>query len=148
MRAWVVEHPGPIENRPLRLVERAFPEPGPGEIRVRIATCGVCRTDLHLAEGDLPPHQPAVVPGHEVVGYVDGRGPGATRFTEGTRVGIPWLRHTCGVCRFCAPASSATGRCGAPSSHRAAGSASTGSAAPRTSPPRWRCTRERGCTSS
>src|SRR5581483_3051814 len=102
MRAWVVEHPGPIENRPLRLVERAFPEPGPGEIRVRIATCGVCRTDLHLAEGDLPPHQPAVVPGHEVVGYVDGRGPGATRFTEGTRVGIPWLRHTCGVCRFCA----------------------------------------------
>jgi propanol-preferring alcohol dehydrogenase len=86
----------------LELVERADPEPGPGEIRVRVSVCGVCRTDLHLAEGDLAPHGERVVPGHEVVGVVDAFGPGAGRFEPGERVGIPWLRHTCGTCRFCA----------------------------------------------
>jgi propanol-preferring alcohol dehydrogenase len=101
MKAWVVEQPGPVESRPLRQVERQLPVPGPSEMRVRISTCGVCRTDLHLAEGDLPPRRPGVVPGHEIVGYVDACGPGATRFAEGARVGIPWLRHTCGTCRFC-----------------------------------------------
>ncbi len=101
MRAWVVETPGPVDGHPLRLVEREAPLPGPGEVRVAVSVCGVCRTDLHLAEGDLTPHAPAVVPGHEVVGVVDALGPGATRFAVGERIGIAWLRHTCGVCRFC-----------------------------------------------
>ena len=68
MRAWVVNEPGPIDDHPLELVELPIPTPGPGEIRVRVVTCGVCRTDLHLAEGDLPPRHSRVVPGHEVVG--------------------------------------------------------------------------------
>jgi propanol-preferring alcohol dehydrogenase len=101
MKAWAVTRPGPIDRGPLQLGEREVPEPGAGEVRVRVATCGVCRTDLHLAEGDLPPKRPAVVPGHEVVGYVDALGPGATRFPMGARLGIAWLRHTCGVCRYC-----------------------------------------------
>lgn len=83
------------------LGHRPVPEPGPGEVRVRVSTCGVCRTDLHVAEGDLPVHRPHVVPGHEIVGYVDTRGPGAGRFAVGERIGIGWLRSTCGVCRFC-----------------------------------------------
>jgi propanol-preferring alcohol dehydrogenase len=77
------------------------PEPGPAEIRVRVSTCGVCRTDLHLAEGDLPPHRLGTVPGHEVVGVVDALGPGADRFRLGERAGIAWLRHTDGRCRWC-----------------------------------------------
>ena len=101
MRAWVVERPGPIDEHPLVLVERGDPEPGSGEIRVRVEVCGVCRTDLHLAEGDLTPRHPNVVPGHEIVGVVDAIGPGATRFAIGARVGIAWLRHTCGVCAYC-----------------------------------------------
>ncbi len=102
MRAWVVRTPGPVDAGPLVAVERPVPEPGPGEVRVRVSACGVCRTDLHLAEGDLAPHGHDVVPGHEVVGVVDALGPGAGRFALGERIGIAWLRHTCGVCRFCA----------------------------------------------
>jgi propanol-preferring alcohol dehydrogenase len=101
VRAWVVREPGPIDAGPLTLVDRPAPEPGPGEIRVAVRVCGVCRTDLHLAEGDLAPHAPHVVPGHEIVGVVDARGEGAHRFEIGDRVGIAWLRHTCGACRFC-----------------------------------------------
>lgn len=101
MRAWVVHEPGSVDTGPLGRVERAVPEPGPGEVRVRVRTCGVCRTDLHLAEGDLAPRAPDVVPGHEVVGTVDALGPGASRFSSGDRIGIAWLRHTCGRCRFC-----------------------------------------------
>jgi propanol-preferring alcohol dehydrogenase len=101
MRAWVVHRPGPIDDGPLERVEREIREPGPGEVRVRVVACGVCRTDLHLAEGDLPPHAPDVVPGHEIVGIVEARSPGAERFEVGERIGIAWLRHTCGVCRFC-----------------------------------------------
>lgn len=101
MRAWIVDHPRPIASGPLRLVKRPVPEPGPGEVRVRVRTCGICRTDLHLAEGDLPPRRHGVVPGHEVVGVVDGLGPGSSRFALGDRVGIAWLRHTCRRCRFC-----------------------------------------------
>jgi alcohol dehydrogenase, propanol-preferring len=77
------------------------PLPGPGELRVRVSVCGVCRTDLHIAEGDLLIHRPQVVPGHEVVGVVDALGAGSRRFDVGDRVGIAWLRHTCGVCRWC-----------------------------------------------
>lgn len=93
MRAWVVN--------PLRLVEKEVPEPGPAEVRVRVSVCGVCRTDLHLAEGDLPPKRQAVVPGHEAVGFIDAVGNGVTTLEVGDRVGIPWLRSTCGSCRFC-----------------------------------------------
>ena len=101
MRAWIVERPGPVDGHPLSLVEREAPVPGPGQVRVRVSVCGVCRTDLHVAEGDLPVHRSGVVPGHEIVGVVDARGPGAERFEEGERIGIAWLRHTCGTCRFC-----------------------------------------------
>jgi propanol-preferring alcohol dehydrogenase len=104
MNAWVVERPGPIDDHPLALVERPVPEPDPGEVRVRVLTCGVCRTDLHLAEGDLEPRRAQVIPGHEVVGIVDAVGAGTERFTKGDRIGIPWLAHTCGTCRFCASA--------------------------------------------
>lgn len=101
MRAWAVGDPGPIDGGPLVRIERAPPSPGPGEVRVRVRVCGVCRTDLHLAEGDLAPRRPRVIPGHEVVGIVDRLGAGASRFAVGDRIGIPWLAHTCGRCVFC-----------------------------------------------
>ncbi len=101
MRAWIVDQPGPVEGGPLKFVELADPEPGPGEVLVKVHVCGVCRTDLHLAEGDLPPRRRGVVPGHEVVGTVERLGDGATRFSVGDRVGIAWLRHTDGTCHFC-----------------------------------------------
>ncbi len=101
MRCWWVEEPRPVDRHPLRWGERADPQPGPGEVLVEVHVCGVCRTDLHLAEGDLDPRRPRVVPGHEVVGHVAGLGEGCDRFAVGDRVGIAWLRHTCGVCRFC-----------------------------------------------
>jgi alcohol dehydrogenase, propanol-preferring len=101
MLAWAVDHPGPIDGGPLVRVERPVPEPGPGQVRVRVRACGVCRTDLHLAEGDLTPRHPLVVPGHEVVGVVDARGEGSRRWNLGDRIGVPWLAHTCGRCRFC-----------------------------------------------
>jgi propanol-preferring alcohol dehydrogenase len=101
MRAWVVARPGPAGGSPLALVERPVPAPARGEVLVRVRACGVCRTDLHLAEGDLPPRRAAVVPGHEVVGEVVRLGEGSSRFRTGDRVGIAWLRHTCGACRWC-----------------------------------------------
>jgi propanol-preferring alcohol dehydrogenase len=101
MRGWAVVRPGPIDGSPIAAVERPIPSPGPGEIRVAVSACGVCRTDLHLAEGDLPPHGDAVILGHEVVGRVDAVGHGATRFEPGRRVGIAWLRWTDGTCQFC-----------------------------------------------
>jgi propanol-preferring alcohol dehydrogenase len=101
MRAWWVADPAPIVTHPLRFGERPEPAPGPGELLVRVDACGVCRTDLHLAEGDLPPRRRDVTPGHEVVGRVARLGEGATRFDPGERVGIAWLRSTCGSCRFC-----------------------------------------------
>jgi propanol-preferring alcohol dehydrogenase len=85
---------------PLRLVERKVLEPGSGELLLRVLACGVCRTDLHVAEGDLPPHLPGVTPGHEVVGMVTASGPGC-RHAIGDRVGVAWLRGTCGACRYC-----------------------------------------------
>ena len=101
MQAWAVDVPGPIESKPLRRIERAIPVPGPRQVRVHVQVCGVCRTDLHLVEGDLAPKRPLVVPGHEIVGIVDALGDGATRFSLGDRIGIPWLASTCGTCRFC-----------------------------------------------
>jgi propanol-preferring alcohol dehydrogenase len=101
VRAWAVQQPGPIDDAPLAWTELPDPHPGPSEVRIRVTVCGVCRTDLHLAEGDLPVHRPGTVPGHEVVGVVDEVGPGVTRWAVGDRLGIAWLRRTCGTCRFC-----------------------------------------------
>jgi len=97
MRAMVL----PAAGSPLRLEERADPEPGNGEIRVVVSACGVCRTDLHVVDGELPDIKYPIVPGHEIVGRVDLIGPDVTTLRLGERVGIPWLGHTCGVCRFC-----------------------------------------------
>ncbi|HEY3941022.1 MAG TPA: zinc-dependent alcohol dehydrogenase family protein [Acidimicrobiales bacterium] len=101
MQAWAVSTPGRLADGPLRLVERGVPEPGPGEVLIRVSVCGVCRTDLHLVEGDLAPRHPGVVPGHEVVGRVARLGGGSARLVVGQRVGVPWLGSTCGRCRFC-----------------------------------------------
>ena len=101
MRAWWVGTPGPADGRPLVAGTRSEPHAGDGQVRVRVSTCGVCRTDLHLAEGDLAPRAPDVIPGHEVVGVVDEVGTGADGFDIGDRAGIAWLRATCGRCRFC-----------------------------------------------
>src|SRR5579871_5516707 len=101
MKAAAVYQPAPIETNPLRMVELDAPEPNQGEILVRVLACGVCRTDLHVSEGDLPPRHPRMVPGHEVVGVVERCGAGARRFKRGDRVGIAWLRETCGICVYC-----------------------------------------------
>jgi len=101
MRAMAVARPAPIETEPLAPIDAPVPEPAAGEIRVQIRACGVCRTDLHIAEGDLPPRRERIIPGHEIVGVVEHRGPGATRFKPGDRVGIAWLRETCGACVYC-----------------------------------------------
>jgi alcohol dehydrogenase, propanol-preferring len=96
MRAMQLEGAG----RPLRAVERAVPVPGPGELLVEVVACGVCRTDLHIADGDLSGPLP-IVPGHEIIGRIAGLGEGVREFAVGDRVGIPWLGRTCGVCRYC-----------------------------------------------
>ena len=97
----VLERPAPVEQSPLRLVDLPMPEAGPGEIRLRVRICGVCRTDLHVVEGELPPRHERIVPGHQIVGVLDALGPGCTRFAVGQRLGIAWLRSTCGVCERC-----------------------------------------------
>src|SRR6059036_918336 len=101
MQAMVLERPGNIEQPRLRALELPVPEPGPAEIRVRVKACGLCHTDLHTVEGELNLPRLPVVPGHQIVGVVDARGPGADRFTEGQRVGVPWLYSTCGACEYC-----------------------------------------------
>jgi propanol-preferring alcohol dehydrogenase len=101
MRAMILPGPAPMSSRPLRRAELPDPLPGPGEVRVRVRACAVCRTDLHVVEGDLPPRRLPLVPGHQVVGIVDRLGPECHRFHPGDRVGIAWLRGTCGVCESC-----------------------------------------------
>jgi alcohol dehydrogenase, propanol-preferring len=101
MRAWVVGTPAPVDTGPLHQLECDEPVPGPGQVRVDVSCCGVCRTDLHVVEGDLPPRRSRVTPGHEVVGRVAAVGPGAGRFVVGDRVGVAWLGRTDGSCRFC-----------------------------------------------
>jgi len=83
------------------VVDVPEPEPGPGEVRVRVSVCGICRTDLHVIEGDLEPKRLPLIPGHQVVGVVDALGEGSNRFAPGDRVGIAWLRATCGTCAYC-----------------------------------------------
>jgi propanol-preferring alcohol dehydrogenase len=102
MRAMLLEGPAPIAASPLRLATIAMPEPAPGEVRIAVSACAVCRTDLHLVEGDLPLSRRPLVLGHQAVGVVEALGDGATRFRRGDRVGLAWLRSTCGACRFCA----------------------------------------------
>jgi alcohol dehydrogenase, propanol-preferring len=101
MQAWVVAEPGPIETGPLRYVEKPVPTPGPGELLVQVLACGVCRTDLHVSEGDLPVHRTHVTPGHMVVGTVAAMGEGVTDYALEDRVGVAWLRHTDGTCTYC-----------------------------------------------
>jgi propanol-preferring alcohol dehydrogenase len=101
MRAMVLDRPGLIGPGRLHLESRPDPEPGPGEIRVRVRVAAICRTDLHVIEGDLAPQRLPLVPGHQTVGVVDRIGPGCRRFQSGDRVGIAWLRWTCGACDFC-----------------------------------------------
>ena len=102
MRAMLLRRPAPVETKPLALVDRKAPEPGAGEVLVRVEACGVCRTDLHVVEGELAPQRAELVPGHQVVGRVERRGPGVASLAVGDRVGIAWLRSSCGRCRFCA----------------------------------------------
>ncbi len=112
MRAMQLAAPAPVAEAPLRLVELPVPEPGPGQVLLRVLACGVCRTDLHILEGELPPHRSPVVPGHQIVGEVVALGPGAELvapggergarpLTTGDRVGVPWLHRTDETCRFC-----------------------------------------------
>ena len=101
MRAMSLAGPAPVESAPLRRESRAAPSPGPDEVLVRVIACGVCRTDLHIVEGDLPLVRSPVVPGHQVVGRVEAMGSEARRFRAGDRVGVAWLRRTCGTCEAC-----------------------------------------------
>jgi len=102
MRAMLLEDIAPVTSNPLKLADVPDPEPGPGEVRVRVRCCAICRTDLHVIEGDLPKARMPIIPGHQIVGVVDKLGPGCRRLGLGQRVGIAWLRHTCGGCKFCA----------------------------------------------
>ncbi|MEB3757116.1 MAG: zinc-binding alcohol dehydrogenase family protein [Desulfurococcales archaeon] len=101
MKAWIVEEQKPIEDKPMKLVEISNPEPGPGEIRIKVSYCGICRTDLHIAEGDIPLHKKPVIPGHEIVGVVDKIGEGVTKFKPGDKAGVTWLYSACGKCKYC-----------------------------------------------
>jgi alcohol dehydrogenase, propanol-preferring len=102
MRAMILHQPAPVADRPLRMEDVADPTPGPHEILVEVRACGICRTDLHVVEGELPMLRTPLVPGHQVVGRVAARGTETFRFREGDRVGIAWLRRTCGRCLYCA----------------------------------------------
>lgn len=101
MEAMVLSRIAPIEERPLEPRDLPDPKPGEGELLVRVKACAICRTDLHVIEGDLPPRRVPVVPGHQAVGVVEEPGPGCRRFGPGDRVGIAWLRGTCGTCKYC-----------------------------------------------
>ncbi|HIJ65962.1 MAG TPA: zinc-dependent alcohol dehydrogenase family protein [Candidatus Hydrogenedentes bacterium] len=101
MQATVLERIAPIEESPLRLEVRPVPEPCDGEVLLKVRCCGICRTDLHVIEGELPRQKLPIIPGHQVVGIVEALGPGCKRLAQGQRIGAAWLRHTCGTCVFC-----------------------------------------------
>jgi len=101
MKACLLNSPARIETNPLQFTEVPIPNPGKGEVLVRVHACGVCRTDLHVIEGELPPRKSPVIPGHQVVGVVEKLGEGSRRFAIGVRVGVAWLHHTDGVCEYC-----------------------------------------------
>jgi len=101
MKANLLRSNAPINSNPLELVDVPFPEPASGEVLVRVRCCGVCRTDLHVIEGELPRRKMPVIPGHQVIGTVEKNGEGAARFATGARVGVAWLHHTDGTCGYC-----------------------------------------------
>jgi alcohol dehydrogenase, propanol-preferring len=101
VQAWTLSHPAPVESQPLKLLDVPVPEPGEGQVRVRVSACGICRTDLHVVEGELPPKKDHIIPGHQIVGTIDRLGAGATMYAPSRRVGIPWLHKTCGKCPYC-----------------------------------------------
>jgi alcohol dehydrogenase, propanol-preferring len=101
MKAHLLKSPAPVETNPLVLSEVPVPQPGRGEVLVKVSACGICRTDLHVTEGELPPRKQPVIPGHQVVGVIEQLGPGASLYPLGTRVGVPWLHKTDGVCEYC-----------------------------------------------
>ncbi len=101
MKAVGLENIAPIETSPLKLTDVPDPQPGPGEVRIAVSCCAICRTDLHVIEGDLQRAKMPVIPGHQIVGVVDALGEGCTKLQVGRRVGLAWLRHTCGKCQFC-----------------------------------------------
>ncbi len=101
MRAMVLAEPRPAEENPLELRDVPAPDPGPGEIRIRVRACALCRTDLHIVEGELALKKSPLVPGHQIVGVVDALGRGATKLREGDRVGVAWVHSTCGECYYC-----------------------------------------------
>jgi len=101
MRAMRIFQHKPAEDLPLIMVDMAVPEPGSDQIRIRVLTCGVCRTDLHLVEGEILPGKLPITPGHQIVGIVDKLGEGVTDFFIGQKVGVPWLYDTCGDCEYC-----------------------------------------------
>jgi propanol-preferring alcohol dehydrogenase len=101
MRCAVLQAPGDIATDRLRIVEREAPEPSAGEVRLKVRACGICRTDLHIVEGELPVHREHVIPGHQIVGIVDACGPGVMSFERGTRVGVSWIGGIDGTCSYC-----------------------------------------------
>lgn len=103
MKAWTITTPGPLDGptSPIKLTTKPVPKPQRGEVLVKVITCGVCHTDLHVTEGDLPVHKEHLTPGHEIVGKVVAFGPETSRFKLGDRIGVPWFRHACGVCEYC-----------------------------------------------
>ncbi|MCC7541753.1 MAG: zinc-dependent alcohol dehydrogenase family protein [Deltaproteobacteria bacterium] len=101
MRACLLDVPSPVENRPLRWAELPTPEPRAGELLLRVRACGVCRTDLHVVEGELARRRSPLVPGHQIVGIVEALGPDVSGFRVGDRVGVGWLHSTCGRCKRC-----------------------------------------------
>jgi len=101
MQAMVLDRIAPISESPLSLTDLPDPQPAPGQVRLRVRCCAICRTDLHVIEGDLPTRTLPIIPGHQIVGEVDALGDGCRRLTVGRRIGVAWLRHTCGRCGFC-----------------------------------------------
>src|SRR6266852_3276027 len=101
MKAWVLNSPAAVSERPLTLAEMPAPTPAEDELLLRVHACGICRTDLHVVEGELPVRRSPLVPGHQIVGRVAALGSRVEGFAEGDRVGVAWLNRTCGVCEFC-----------------------------------------------
>ena len=120
----VLTAPGSIHAKPLRLATFPDPQPGPGEVLIRVGACAACRTDLQICEGDLPPRMLPVIPGHQVAGRIEAVGPGVDDWAPGDRAGLTWLAGTCGACAFCASAPSCARLA---NSARSAGSFSRGS---------------------
>ncbi|HKF23388.1 MAG TPA: zinc-dependent alcohol dehydrogenase family protein [Candidatus Angelobacter sp.] len=101
MKACVLRQPALVETQPLELREVPVPQPGEGEVLLRVSACGICRTDLHVVEGELPPKKVNIIPGHQIVGLVERVGPNAAKYKVGARVGVPWLHRTDGTCAYC-----------------------------------------------